>query len=84
MVHLHQFDYIFAIGVIFDFLDAWIIGANDVTNSFASSVSSRPLKIQQAMCIGIVTEFADGFGVQYVSSLDVKFAQLTKQHITSP
>ncbi|CCE78576.1 Piso0_001203 [Millerozyma farinosa CBS 7064] len=41
---LHQFDYIFATGTIFTFLDAWNIGANDVANSFASSISTRSLK----------------------------------------
>lgn len=43
MSKLVQFDYLFAIGTIFAFLDAWNIGANDVANSFATSVSSRPL-----------------------------------------
>lgn len=55
---LTQFDYIFAIGTIFAFLDAWNIGANDVANSFATSVSSRSLTYFQAMCIGSVMEFA--------------------------
>jgi hypothetical protein len=30
MAVLHQFDYVFALGIIFAFLDAWNIGANDV------------------------------------------------------
>ncbi|KAM5442219.1 Na+/Pi symporter [Microsporum ferrugineum] len=54
---LHQFDYIFAIGLIFAFLDAWNIGANDVANSFATSVSSRSLTMMQAMMIATVMEF---------------------------
>lgn len=54
---LHQFDYIFAIGIIFAFLDAWNIGANDVANSFATSVSSRSLTMMQAMMIATVMEF---------------------------
>lgn len=54
---LHQFDYIFAIAVIFAFLDAWNIGANDVANSFASSVSSRSLKYWQAMILAAIMEF---------------------------
>lgn len=33
---LHQWDYLFAIGTIFAGLDAYMIGANDVANSFAS------------------------------------------------
>lgn len=54
---LHQFDYIFAIAMIFAFLDAWNIGANDVANSFASSVSSRSLKYWQAMVLAAICEF---------------------------
>lgn len=54
---LHQFDYIFAIGMIFAFLDAWNIGANDVANSFATSVSSRALTYPQAMILAALCEF---------------------------
>ncbi|KAK6464145.1 Na+/Pi symporter [Scheffersomyces coipomensis] len=57
VVALHQFDYIFAIGMIFAFLDAWNIGANDVANSFASSVSSKSLKYWQAMILAALCEF---------------------------
>ncbi|KAF3045880.1 Na+/Pi symporter [Didymella heteroderae] len=58
MPALPQFDYLFAIGTIFAFLDAWNIGANDVANSFATSVASRSLTLKQAMCIASVMEFA--------------------------
>lgn len=61
-MYLHQFDYLFAIGTIFAFLDVWNIGANDVANSFATSVSSRSLTYIQAMCIGSVMEFAGRYG----------------------
>ncbi|KAK9326086.1 phosphate transporter [Lipomyces orientalis] len=57
MLALHQFDYLFAIGMIFAFLDAWNIGANDVANSFATSVSSRSLTYVQAMVIAAICEF---------------------------
>lgn len=57
MPTLHQFDYIFAIAMMFAFLDAWNIGANDVANNFATSVSSRSLTMKQAMAIGTVMEF---------------------------
>lgn len=60
---LHQYDYLFAIGTIFAFLDAWNIGANDAANSWASSVSSRSLTYVQAMCLGAVLEFAGAVGV---------------------
>jgi hypothetical protein len=58
MAVLHQYDYIFAISMLFAFLDAWNIGANDVANSFATSVSSRSLTMKQAMLIATVMEFA--------------------------
>ncbi|TLS22695.1 uncharacterized protein PpBr36_06491 [Pyricularia pennisetigena] len=60
---LHQFDYIFAIGTIFAFLDAWNIGANDVANSWATSVSSRSITYLQAMSLGSILEFAGAIGV---------------------
>ncbi|KAM0550856.1 hypothetical protein ACHAPJ_008720 [Fusarium lateritium] len=60
---LHQYDYIFAIGTIFSFLDAWNIGANDVANSWATSVSSRSITYIQAMTLGSILEFAGSVGV---------------------
>ncbi|SCU98878.1 LAMI_0F16578g1_1 [Lachancea mirantina] len=54
---LHQFDYIFGITMLFAFLDAFNIGANDVANSFASSISSRSLKYWQAMILAGLCEF---------------------------
>ncbi len=62
-MYLHQFDYIFAIGTMFAFLDAWNIGANDVANSFATSVSSRSLTYLQAMCIASVMECTGRYGI---------------------
>ncbi|GME67598.1 unnamed protein product [[Candida] boidinii] len=57
MVHLEAFDYVFAIAVIFAFLDAFNIGANDCSNSFSSSISSRSLKYWQAMILAAICEF---------------------------
>lgn len=54
---LHQYDYIFAIGTIFAGLDAFMIGANDVANSFATSVSSRSLTLRQACLAAAICEF---------------------------
>lgn len=53
----HQFDYLLAMGFIFAFLDAYNIGANDVANSFATSVSSRSLKLWQAVILAAIGEF---------------------------
>jgi sodium-dependent phosphate transporter len=48
---------IFAVGMIFAFLDAYGIGANDVANSFATAVGSRSLSLMQACIIALFTEF---------------------------
>ncbi|KAJ3412916.1 hypothetical protein HDV05_008780, partial [Chytridiales sp. JEL 0842] len=53
----HSFTWIFAVTVCFAILDAYAIGANDVANSFATSVGSRSLKLWQAVIIAIFTEF---------------------------
>ena len=63
MAAYSQFDYLFAVGTLFAFLDAWNIGANDVANSWASSVSSRSISYFQAMCGASVMEFAGALGV---------------------
>ncbi|KAK7025997.1 hypothetical protein VNI00_015828 [Paramarasmius palmivorus] len=57
MPTLHQWDYLFAFGVIFAGLDAFMIGANDVANSFATSVSSKSLTLRQACLAAAVFEF---------------------------
>lgn len=54
---LHQWDYLFAFGCIFSALDAFNIGANDVANSFATSVSSKSLTMRQAVLCAAVCEF---------------------------
>ncbi|KAK1215995.1 hypothetical protein PQX77_021396, partial [Marasmius sp. AFHP31] len=57
---LHQWDYLFAFGVIFAGLDAFMIGANDVANSFATSVSSKSLTLRQACIAAAIFEFLGG------------------------
>ena len=44
------------IGIIVSFIDGYGIGANDVANSFATSVGSRSLTLRQAVFIGMFTE----------------------------
>ncbi|KAJ3014593.1 UNVERIFIED_CONTAM: Na+/Pi symporter, partial [Siphonaria sp. JEL0065] len=56
-IPVNSYTWIFALTVAFSFLDAYAIGANDVANSFATSVGSRSLKLWQACCIAIFTEF---------------------------
>ncbi|KAL3474748.1 phosphate transporter [Aspergillus californicus] len=54
---LSEYTYIFAIGTLFAMLDAYNNGANDVANSWATSVSSRSLSYRQAMLFGAIFEF---------------------------
>ncbi|KAJ3071698.1 Na+/Pi symporter [Podochytrium sp. JEL0797] len=56
-MELNSYTWIFAVTICFAFLDAYAIGANDVANSFATSVGSRSLKLWQACSIAIFTEF---------------------------
>ncbi|PWY74283.1 sodium/phosphate symporter [Aspergillus heteromorphus CBS 117.55] len=56
MAVLHAYDYVFAIGTLFAMLDAFNNGANDVANSWATSVSSRSISYRQAMIFGTIFE----------------------------
>ncbi|GAA5913923.1 Pho89p [Sporobolomyces salmoneus] len=60
---MHQYDYIFAFGLMFSLLDAYNIGANDVANSFATSVASKSLTMAQAVLAASVMEFAGAVAV---------------------
>lgn len=51
MGYMHHLDWLFAIGTIFFLMSAWALGANDVANSYATSVSSRSLTLIQAGCV---------------------------------
>ncbi|KAI1771936.1 phosphate transporter [Hypoxylon cercidicola] len=53
---LDQYTYVFVIGTLFAMLDAFNNGANDVANSWATSVSSRSISYRQAMIFGTVFE----------------------------
>ncbi|GAA6009004.1 inorganic phosphate transporter [Rhodotorula paludigena] len=59
----HQWDYLMAIGTMFALLDAYNIGANDVANSFATSVASKSLTMPQAALGASVMEFAGAVSV---------------------
>ncbi|KAJ9131321.1 Phosphate transporter [Coniochaeta hoffmannii] len=53
---LDAYTYVFVIGTLFALLDAYNNGANDVANSWATSVSSRSISYRQAMVLGAVFE----------------------------
>lgn len=54
---LHGLDWLFAIGVLAFCVSIWSLGANDVANSYATSVSSKSLTLPQAGCLATITEF---------------------------
>lgn len=71
MAIMHDLDWLFAIGTIFFMLSIWGIGANDVANSYATSVSSRSLTLIQAGLLQTITEFvgAIALGQQVTSTI---------------
>ncbi|KAJ1935126.1 hypothetical protein EC988_008582, partial [Linderina pennispora] len=60
-MEIHDYTWIFVLGIIAACADAFGIGANDVANSFASSVSSGSLTLAQACIIAVFTEFLGAF-----------------------
>ncbi|KAG9246837.1 phosphate transporter [Calycina marina] len=71
MAKMHQIDWLFAIGTVFFILSLWGIGANDVANSYATSVSSKSLTLVQAGVLATFTEFigAISLGQQVTSTI---------------
>jgi solute carrier family 20 (sodium-dependent phosphate transporter) len=51
---LREYLWIAVLGGILGFVYAFLIGANDVANAFASSVSSKSITLKQAVCTCIV------------------------------
>ncbi|KAI8364377.1 phosphate transporter [Blakeslea trispora] len=56
-MQVHDYTWIFALAMVVAFMDAFGIGANDVANSFATSVSSGSLTLVSACVIACFTEF---------------------------
>ncbi|GJJ79130.1 solute carrier family 20 (sodium-dependent phosphate transporter) [Entomortierella parvispora] len=61
MMNPHEYTFLFVIGLIFAFMDAFGIGANDVANSFATSVGSGSITLAQALIIACFCEFGGAF-----------------------
>ncbi|KAI8379334.1 phosphate transporter [Radiomyces spectabilis] len=57
MMQIGDYTWIFGVGMVMAFVDAYGIGANDVANSFANSVSAGSLTLAQACVIACFTEF---------------------------
>ncbi|KAF9430911.1 Na+/Pi symporter [Podila epigama] len=60
-MEIHDFTFLFVMGLVFAFLDAYGIGANDVANSFATSVGSGSITLAQALIIACFCEFGGAF-----------------------
>ncbi|RIA79341.1 phosphate transporter [Glomus cerebriforme] len=53
--------WVLILGIIVAFADGFGIGANDVANSFSTSVGSKSLTLKQACTIAVFTEFGGAF-----------------------
>ncbi|GBG89710.1 hypothetical protein CBR_g49563 [Chara braunii] len=56
-----QYYWVYIVSIIVSFAMAWAIGANDVANSFGTSVGSGALTMKQAVVIAWVFEFCGAF-----------------------
>ncbi|KAG0291302.1 hypothetical protein BGZ96_005295 [Linnemannia gamsii] len=61
MMNPHDYTFLFGIGLFFAFMDAYGIGANDVANSFATSVGSGSITLAQALIIACFCEFGGAY-----------------------
>ncbi|KAJ3245997.1 Na+/Pi symporter, partial [Borealophlyctis nickersoniae] len=52
----YTFTWLFGMGIVFAFFDAFGIGSNDVANSFATAVGSRTITLKNACFIAVFTE----------------------------
>ncbi|GJP47291.1 hypothetical protein CLOM_g6511 [Closterium sp. NIES-68] len=69
---IHSYTWVFVVTLIFSLLDGYAIGANDVANSFATSVGSRSLTLKQAVCIAFFTEFGGAIALGATTTKTVK------------
>merc|ERR1719510_1588344 len=58
---LDEFTWVFVMAIIFSFIGAFGIGANDVANAFATSVGAKSLTVPQAVMIATIFEFSGAF-----------------------
>ena len=56
-VNTEPYTWVMAVALIAMVFTAWGIGANDCSNSFATSVGARALTMKQAVCLAFVLEF---------------------------
>lgn len=63
MQHFNDYLWIVAVGGILCLFMAYGIGANDIANSFGTSVGSRALTIRQALIVAAVCEMSGALGL---------------------
>jgi phosphate/sulfate permease len=75
----HDYVWLFVLGIILAFADGFGIGANDVANSFSTSVSSKSLTLKQACIIAIFAEFLGAFllGANTTDTIKGKLIKVT-------
>jgi len=58
---LTAYTWVFVLAIIFSFLGAFGIGANDVANAFATSVGAKSITVKQAAIAATIFEFSGAF-----------------------
>lgn len=61
MAELTEYTWVFVLAIIFSFIGAFGIGANDVANAFATSVGAKSITVKQAVIIATIFEFGGAF-----------------------
>jgi len=61
MAELTEYTWVFVVAIIFSFIGAFGIGANDVANAFATSVGAKSVTVKQAVVIATIFEFSGAF-----------------------
>lgn len=77
---MNRLDYtwMFSVAMVFAFADAYGIGANDVANSFATSVASGSLLLVQACVVACFTEFLGALLLGSQTADTIKIRQINK------
>ncbi|KAF9584185.1 Na+/Pi symporter [Lunasporangiospora selenospora] len=84
-MQVHDYTFLFGIGLFFAFMDAYGIGANDVANSFATSVGSGTITLAQALIIACFCEFGGAFLLGASTTETIKGGIVeTKLYATQP
>ncbi|KAF8941237.1 Na+/Pi symporter [Haplosporangium gracile] len=61
MMEVGDYTFLFGIGIFFAFMDSFGFGANDVANSFATSVGSGSITLARALIIACFCEFGGAY-----------------------